>query len=50
LTQNKDNGNKVCVMGTKVYWHHDDVKCEPLWTNLCCHRFLTSKSPLCVNR
>lgn len=30
LTQNKDDGNKMCTMGTKVHWHDDDVKCESL--------------------
>jgi hypothetical protein len=40
LAQNEDNGNKVCMMGTKVYWHHYDAKCEPSWMNICCHHFL----------
>ncbi len=24
----KDDGNKVCMMGIEVYWRHYDAKCE----------------------
>jgi hypothetical protein len=31
LAQNENNGNKMCMTGTKVYWHDHDAKYGPLY-------------------